>query len=88
MKVGKEANMNVAVLFVRVLALAEFLSFTLDKLGFSTLADGFTVLVLLVALVDAFGILDRLIRFFKKHKALIFALTLWYTLLAVAIAAS
>ena len=58
--------MNVAVLFVRVLALAEFLSFTLDKLGFSSLADGFTVLVLVVALVDAFGVLERIIKFIKK----------------------
>ena len=79
--------MNVAVLFVRVLALAEFLSFTLDKLGFSSLADGFTVLVLVVALIDAFGVLERFNKFIKKHRALILVLTLWYTLLAVAIAA-
>ena len=79
--------MNFTVVLLRVLAVAELLSFTLEKVGLETLADMFTVLVLVVALLEAFGVIDKLLKPNKAHGVLIRALTyVLFLLAAVAVA--
>ncbi|MDA0146486.1 hypothetical protein OCT63_19860 [Vibrio sp. RW] len=80
--------MNFTVVLLRVLAVAELLSFTFERLGFESLADMFTVLVLVVALLEAFGLIDKLLTIHKRHSILIRSLTYVFLLLAAVAVAS
>lgn len=80
--------MNFTVVLLRVLAVAELLSFTLEKVGLDTLADMFTVLVLVVATLEAFGVIDKLINLYRKHGVPIRVLAYMFFLLAAVAVAS
>jgi len=80
--------MNFTVVLLRVLAVAELLSFTFEKLGFESLADMFTVLVLVVALLEAFGLIDKALSIHKEHSIPIRLLTYLFILLATIAVAS
>lgn len=57
--------MNLAALLLRIYAVADALTCIFERLGFSNVADAFTVFVLIVGFAEAFGLIDKIVETIK-----------------------
>lgn len=67
MRATKGGSMKIAIYIARLVAVTEFVSFVSEKFDLNQLADVLTAIVLVIALLDTFGLLVGVGRFIKRH---------------------